>query len=616
VRLHNKVPLAHVSQCLIVGLFLAWPTATWAQAIVATLPVAGRAVAVNSVTNRIYVTYCASLRSAADGLVVVIDGATNSTSEITVGLCPTAIAVNPATNKIYVANIGDTPGFGYFGGGSITVIDGTTNSAVAINDPHAPCAVAVNPTTNKIYVANRNSNDVTVIDGVTNSVTTAADPHAMSPVAVAVNPVTNKIYVANRGNGSSNLGNVTVIDGASNSTITITDPNAVSPNAVAVNTATNRIYVTNGGAYPATNHGNVTVIDGATKSTTTVTDPNALAPQAIAVNSTTNKIYVANANNAVVNWTGVVTVIDGATNSVTTVTDPNAEAPGAVAVNEATNMVYVANGGCGPGPGNGCGNPGANPGSITIIGGATNSVATIIDPSANSPEAVALDPVTNQIYVANTGSGNLTVIDGAGTATMHTLAVLLPGSGSGTVASTPSGINCGTSSCAARFAVGTPVSLSASAASGSNFVGWSGPCSGAGACDVVANEDQFVTATFNSPPMQVAVPNVVGQTQAAATTSITGAGLIVGTVSEQSSGTIASGDVISESPAADTNVASGSAVNLVVSTGSSSGGSGSGGGYGGSGGIDALTLGALLGPLLLALWRSGVSARLRRHGRY
>jgi len=67
---------------------------------------------------------------------------------------------------------------------------------------------------------------------------------------------------------------------------------------------------------------------------------------------------------------------------------------------------------------------------------------------------------------------------------------------------------------------------------------------------------------------QVTVPNVVGDTQAAATTAITGAGLAVGTVTQQSSSTVASGDVISESPSAGTSVNSGSAVNLVVSTGS------------------------------------------------
>jgi hypothetical protein len=63
------------------------------------------------------------------------------------------------------------------------------------------------------------------------------------------------------------------------------------------------------------------------------------------------------------------------------------------------------------------------------------------------------------------------------------------------------------------------------------------------------------------------VPNVVGVTQAAATTSITGAGLVVGTVTTASSATVASGSVISESPSAGTSVSSGSTVNLVVSTG-------------------------------------------------
>jgi N-acetylneuraminic acid mutarotase len=72
----------------------------------------------------------------------------------------------------------------------------------------------------------------------------------------------------------------------------------------------------------------------------------------------------------------------------------------------------------------------------------------------------------------------------------------------------------------------------------------------------------------------VGVPNVLGDTQAAATTAIADAGLAVGTVTTQTSTTVPSGDVISESPVASTNVASGSSVGIVVSSGSgSSGGS-------------------------------------------
>jgi hypothetical protein len=66
---------------------------------------------------------------------------------------------------------------------------------------------------------------------------------------------------------------------------------------------------------------------------------------------------------------------------------------------------------------------------------------------------------------------------------------------------------------------------------------------------------------------QVSVPSVVGDTQAAATTAITGAGLTVGTVTQQSSGTVTSGEVISENPAANASLAKGSAVALVTSTG-------------------------------------------------
>jgi beta-lactam-binding protein with PASTA domain len=65
----------------------------------------------------------------------------------------------------------------------------------------------------------------------------------------------------------------------------------------------------------------------------------------------------------------------------------------------------------------------------------------------------------------------------------------------------------------------------------------------------------------------VTVPTVVNATQAAATTAITGAGLIVGTVTTASSTTVPAGAIISQNPAGGAQVASGSAVALVVSSG-------------------------------------------------
>ena len=65
----------------------------------------------------------------------------------------------------------------------------------------------------------------------------------------------------------------------------------------------------------------------------------------------------------------------------------------------------------------------------------------------------------------------------------------------------------------------------------------------------------------------VPVPNVVGVTQVLATTAITNAGLVVGAVTQQSSASVPAGNVISQAPPAGSSVATGSAVDLVVSTG-------------------------------------------------
>ena len=65
----------------------------------------------------------------------------------------------------------------------------------------------------------------------------------------------------------------------------------------------------------------------------------------------------------------------------------------------------------------------------------------------------------------------------------------------------------------------------------------------------------------------MAVPNVEGLTQDAATTAITAAKLKVGTNTQQTSKTVAAGKVISQDPASGSSLAEGSAVNLVISSG-------------------------------------------------
>ena len=83
--------------------------------------------------------------------------------------------------------------------------------------------------------------------------------------------------------------------------------------------------------------------------------------------------------------------------------------------------------------------------------------------------------------------------------TQYTLSVTKNGSGSGTVTSSPAGINCG-SDCSEDYDENTVVDLTASAGPGSSFAGWSGDCSGTGSCTVTVDSAKSVTATFNQVP--------------------------------------------------------------------------------------------------------------------
>src|SRR5438477_3146825 len=80
--------------------------------------------------------------------------------------------------------------------------------------------------------------------------------------------------------------------------------------------------------------------------------------------------------------------------------------------------------------------------------------------------------------------------------------------GTGTVTSTPAGINC-PGTCSASFASGTSVSLSASAGSGFTFSGFTGACSGS-SCALVLSSDQSVSATFTASSANQLTVSVTG----------------------------------------------------------------------------------------------------------
>jgi len=69
------------------------------------------------------------------------------------------------------------------------------------------------------------------------------------------------------------------------------------------------------------------------------------------------------------------------------------------------------------------------------------------------------------------------------------------GTGGGTITSVPSGIACG-AICSWTYPSGSVLTLTATADAGSSFTGWSGACSGTGACTITLTAATTVTGTF------------------------------------------------------------------------------------------------------------------------
>jgi hypothetical protein len=139
---------------------------------------------------------------------------------------------------------------------------------------------------------------------------------------------------------------------------------------------------------------------------------------------------------------------------------------------------------------------GINCGAICLAGFAVNTPVTLT--------AVA---DTNSLFTgwsgACSGTGTCVVtMDSVKQVTatyalqVFTLDVVKAGTGIGTVASNPAGIDCG-ATCSASYNINTVVTLTATPLTGSIFSGWNGASCTTGACVVTMLSAQTVTATFD-----------------------------------------------------------------------------------------------------------------------
>lgn len=155
--------------------------------------------------------------------------------------------------------------------------------------------------------------------------------------------------------------------------------------------------------------------------------------------------------------------------------------------------------------------------TVTVDGPGTvsDSLGQIVDcrttctasyPNGSTVNLTATAVGTGAVFMgwsgACTGTGGCSVLMDQNKAVTATfgwpLTVRLAGTGSGTVTSSPAGINCGTD-CDEVYRQGTSVTLTATPAAGSTFTGWTGGgCTGTGTCTVTMNSAVAVSASFSA----------------------------------------------------------------------------------------------------------------------
>ena len=127
----------------------------------------------------------------------------------------------------------------------------------------------------------------------------------------------------------------------------------------------------------------------------------------------------------------------------------------------------------------------------------------------------------------------------------------------GIVTATPSGLAVGAVTTANSATVPSGIVISQNPAAGAS---------------VVTGTAVALVVSLGPAPVNVTVPNVVGQTQTVAQSAITGAGLTVGAISSSSSATVPAGQVISQTPLAGASAVTGTSVAFVLSSGPALGG--------------------------------------------
>jgi large repetitive protein len=235
-----------------------------------------RGIAVDPVTDTVYVAVAASTTSAA--ALEVIDGATDAVTDtvaLATGSDPLGVAVDSVTDLVYVAE---------YDASAVAVIDGssdTETATVSTGSGTEPFDVAADPASGVVWVADWSGN-VFGISEASETITQTVSFSGANVAGVDVDPGTDTVYAA-----IENTPAVAVIDGSTGeitTTISVTEPF----DSVAVDPGSGTVFASSYEGSSGT--GTTWVID---ESSDTIVDTLQRGGTEIAVNTATGSAYVA-----------------------------------------------------------------------------------------------------------------------------------------------------------------------------------------------------------------------------------------------------------------------------------------------------------------------------------
>ena len=303
----------------------------------------------------------------------------------------------------------------------------------------------MNERTDTLFVSNNGAEDgfpvggpavnaaVSVVNAATCNAKNTSGCNRRAPVAfvgshpgqAAIDQATNTAFVPTNQNAVTILNGATcdTTDRAGCGQTTPSTPAGLNATSAAINQATHTVYVGDGLFGGDTPSLGIAVINAAACNTKITSGcgtnppmvPMNFNPFALAVNPATNTIYATNELSLTGRPGNTVSVIDGATCDAanttgcakTPATVTVGKAPAGVAVDQATDTVYAANSGSG---------------TVSVINGATCN-GTVTSGCGQKPRqvhvktppfSVAVDQATDTVYVLNPGSpGTVSVINGS-----------------------------------------------------------------------------------------------------------------------------------------------------------------------------------------------------------